>query len=93
MVEDCFEAMLNHWVGRSSPPPSWSAVIRALESPAIARGDIATKIKVGHKPAVQACSTPSIILIFYFIYRKKEKLPVLLIFAASLLKVNLRHIQ
>ncbi len=62
---DCFEVMLNHWVGRSSPPPSWSAVIRALESPAIARGDIATKIKVGHELAVQACSTSSIILTWY----------------------------
>ena len=53
MVEDCFEVMLNHWVGRSSPPPSWSAVIRALESPVIAREGIAKKIKVGHKPTVQ----------------------------------------
>ncbi|XP_064384149.1 uncharacterized protein LOC135333169 [Halichondria panicea] len=44
-VEPCFEAMLTHWVKRSSPPPSWSALVRALESPAIARGDIATTIK------------------------------------------------
>ncbi|XP_064385325.1 uncharacterized protein LOC135334177 isoform X4 [Halichondria panicea] len=44
-VEPCFEAMLTHWVKRSSPPPSWCALIRALESPAIARGDIATTIK------------------------------------------------
>ncbi len=45
-VEPCFEAMLKHWVERSSPPPSWSALVRALESPAIARRDIATSIKV-----------------------------------------------
>ncbi len=45
-VEPCFEAMLKHWVERSSPPHSWSALVRALESPAIARGDIATSIKV-----------------------------------------------
>ncbi|XP_064407413.1 uncharacterized protein LOC135352129 isoform X6 [Halichondria panicea] len=44
-VEPCFEAMLTHWVKRSSPPPSWSALVRALESPAIARGDIAATIK------------------------------------------------
>ncbi|XP_064405548.1 uncharacterized protein LOC135350490 isoform X3 [Halichondria panicea] len=44
-VEPCFEAMLTHWVKRSSPSPSWSALVRALESPAIARGDIATTIK------------------------------------------------
>ncbi|XP_064407677.1 uncharacterized protein LOC135352421 [Halichondria panicea] len=44
-VEPCFEAMLTHWVKRSSPPASWSALVRALESPAIARGDIATSIK------------------------------------------------
>ncbi|XP_064406837.1 uncharacterized protein LOC135351545 isoform X3 [Halichondria panicea] len=44
-VEPCFEAMLTHWVKRSSPPPSWSALVRALESSAIARGDIATTIK------------------------------------------------
>ncbi|XP_064399632.1 uncharacterized protein LOC135345989 isoform X2 [Halichondria panicea] len=44
-VEPCFEAMLTHWVKRSSPPPSWSSLVRALESPAIARGDIATTIK------------------------------------------------
>ncbi len=49
MVEDCFEAMLNHWVSRSSPPPSWSAVVRALESPAIDCKGIATKIKVGDR--------------------------------------------
>ncbi|XP_064382988.1 uncharacterized protein LOC135331680 [Halichondria panicea] len=44
-VEPCFEAMLTHWVKHSSPPPSWSALVRALESPAIARGDIAATIK------------------------------------------------
>ncbi len=44
-VEDCFEAMLNHWVKRF-PLPSRSAVVRALKSPAIARKDIATSIKV-----------------------------------------------
>ncbi|XP_064384730.1 uncharacterized protein LOC135333658 [Halichondria panicea] len=44
-VEPCFEAMLTHWVKRSSPPPSWFALVRALESPAIDRGDIATTIK------------------------------------------------
>ncbi len=47
MVEPCFEAMLNHWVGGSDPLLSWPAVVRALESPAIGRGDIATNIKVG----------------------------------------------
>ena len=46
MVEDCFEAMLNHWVKRSSPPPSWSVVLRALQSPAIDRGDLATSVEV-----------------------------------------------
>ncbi len=45
-VDVCFEAMLTHWVKRSSPPPSWSTLVRALKSPAIARGDIATSIKV-----------------------------------------------
>ena len=44
-VEDCFEAMLNHWVKRS-PLPSRSAVVRALKSPTIGREDIATSIKV-----------------------------------------------
>ncbi len=47
MVEPCFEAMLNHWVGQSDPLLSWSTVVRALESLAIGRGDIATNIKVG----------------------------------------------
>ncbi|XP_064383874.1 uncharacterized protein LOC135332890 [Halichondria panicea] len=48
-VEPCFEAMLTHWVKRSSPPPSWSAVVRALKSPTIGREDIATSIKENEK--------------------------------------------
>ena len=37
--------MLRRWVNRVSPPPSKQALIRALESPAIKRGDAAEKVK------------------------------------------------
>ena len=37
--------MLQYWVRRTSPLPSWSALIRALHSSVIKRGDIVRAIE------------------------------------------------
>ena len=42
-VEERFHAMLKHWVQRTSLVPSWSALVRALQSPTIERGKIVAK--------------------------------------------------
>ncbi len=42
---DQFNAMLQHWVRRPSPPPSWLALIKALKCPIINRADIAADIE------------------------------------------------
>ena len=41
-VEGRFEAMLKHWV---TGKPSWGSLIKALKSPTIEHGDIASKIE------------------------------------------------
>ena len=46
MVDDCFTEMLSHWLSRPSPPPTWSALAKALTSPVIGRQDIAGTIKL-----------------------------------------------
>ena len=45
MVDDCFTEMLSHWLSQPSPPPTWSALAKALTSPVIRRSDIAGTIK------------------------------------------------
>ena len=45
-VDECFHAMLRNWARRSSPPPTWIALIEALKSPVFDRGDIAKVIEV-----------------------------------------------
>ena len=44
-VDVCFHAVLRHWVRRTSPPLTWTALVRALKSPVINRGDIAEEIE------------------------------------------------
>ena len=44
VVDDCFHEMFSHWLKRSAPPPSWSELKKALDSPVIGRGDIAKEI-------------------------------------------------
>ena len=44
MVDDCFTEMLSCWLKRSTPPPSWSALKEALNSPVVGRWDIAKEI-------------------------------------------------
>ena len=44
-VDVCFHAVLRHWVRRTSPPLTWTALVRALKSPVINRGDIAREIE------------------------------------------------
>ena len=44
-VDVCFHAVLRHWVRRTSPPLTWTALVRALKSPVINRGDIAERIQ------------------------------------------------
>ena len=46
VVDDCFNEMLIHWISRPSPPPTWSALAKALTSPVIGRQDIARTIKL-----------------------------------------------
>ena len=45
-VDVCFHAVLRHWVRRTSPPLTWTALVRALKSPVINRGDIAEEIEL-----------------------------------------------
>ena len=44
-VDVCFHTVLRHWVRRTSPPLTWTALVRALKSPVINRGDIARGIE------------------------------------------------
>ena len=44
VVDDCFTEMLSCWLKRPTPPPSWSELKEALNSPVIGRGDIANEI-------------------------------------------------
>ena len=44
-VDVCFHAVLRHWVRRTSPPLTWTALVRALKSPVINRRDIAEEIE------------------------------------------------
>ena len=65
--------MLTHWVKRSSPPPSWSAIVRALESPAIARGDIAATIKVGNYITIESFILYKFLQYMFYPLRYKHK--------------------
>ena len=44
-VDVCFHAVLRHWVRKTSPPLTWTALVRALKSPVINRKDIAEEIE------------------------------------------------
>ena len=54
--------MLRHWVRRASPPPSWSALVRALQSPVMDQGGIAEEIK--KMPVSVLCT----FLVMLFVY-------------------------
>ncbi len=41
----CLTGVLEHWLTQTDSPPSWSALIEALRSPALGRGDIASEIE------------------------------------------------
>ncbi|XP_064398478.1 uncharacterized protein LOC135345065 isoform X3 [Halichondria panicea] len=41
----CLTTMLEHWLIQTDPSPSWFALIEALRSPALDRGDIASEIE------------------------------------------------
>ena len=45
VVDDCFTALLEHWLKRTSPPPTWSALINALKSPSIGYVDLANEVE------------------------------------------------
>ena len=58
MVDDCFTEMFSRWLKRSTPPPSWSELKDALNSPVIGRGDIAKEITADIRiPAIAANTT------------------------------------
>ena len=44
-VDVCFHAVLRHWVRRTSPPLTWTALVRALKSPVMDRKDVARGIE------------------------------------------------
>ena len=44
-VDVCFHAVLRHFVRGTSPPLMWTALVRALKSPPVNRGDIAEEIE------------------------------------------------
>ena len=43
-VEPCFHSMIQHWVSRTSPPPTKAALIEAVESPVIDHKNLVAKI-------------------------------------------------
>ncbi len=46
VAEACLTGMLEHWLTQADPPPSWLALIEALRSPALDRGNIASEIDI-----------------------------------------------
>ena len=53
-VKECFTVMLECWLSRNNPAPTWNALIDALKSDMIERGDIAQVIEArskGEEPA------------------------------------------
>ena len=73
VVDDCFTEMLSHWLSRPSPPPTWSALVKALASPVIGRQDIAGTIKLEPESDTDqgmqescTCETYSVIIIQYY---------------------------
>ena len=44
-VEDCFTKVLTKWLNCVEPQPSWSALVEALESPAVDHPNLADKIR------------------------------------------------
>ena len=48
-VKECFTIMLECWLSGNTPAPTWSALIEALKSDMIERGDIAQIIEARSK--------------------------------------------
>ena len=46
-VDDCYPAMLKHWVEQTTP--TWSTLVEALESNVIGHSDIAGEIRSQYK--------------------------------------------
>ena len=44
-VDVCYTALLEHWLTKTSPPPTWEALVEALRTPVIKREDIAAHIE------------------------------------------------
>ena len=44
-VDVCFHAVLRQWVRGTSPPLTWTALVRALKSPVMNHGDVAKEIE------------------------------------------------
>ena len=42
---DCLIEMLSYWLTMTAPPPTWQRVVDALNSPSIAKPNIADKIR------------------------------------------------
>ncbi len=51
-AEAGFHSMLQSWVRRPSPLPSWSTLVRALKCPVIDRADIAAQVTHKHMSSV-----------------------------------------
>ncbi len=46
--DECFKELLNQWLTRTNPKPTWEAVVRALESQTVGYGQLAERIKEEH---------------------------------------------
>ena len=70
VVDDCFTEMLSHWIKRSTPPPTWTALRDALNSPVIDRGDVAGKVQdiIGRVYDIIVNKTLWLILYVYYKY-------------------------
>lgn len=53
VTDDCFTELLTHWLSRTSTPPTWSVLIKAIKSKSIGYVDVADEIE--RKLATNVC--------------------------------------
>ena len=44
-VDDCFTSVLTHFLKRDQPPPTWSDLVTALQSPPVNQPQLVSKIR------------------------------------------------
>ena len=55
-TKKCFKEMLIRWLKQIDPPPTWSALVAALQDPAIEEGALAEQVE---REYVHQCSKTS----------------------------------